>query len=311
MTEWDQSHGRRVGHGDERAEWREGRDWRDASDAVRSDSRPGLAGDRVGPTGPSMRVRDLRDDRAQMSGRAPRDDQSPGYAAEASPYVPGGGAARGYGEGGDNAYGQMARGSSDSGLGGYGGADVGGWGEPNLNSQWGQGGYGPLNQGIDYGQDGGRFGPAGYASGDFGQHRPAAPRPAAAPHHDEHHVHYRGWRDAQLANHDRDYSNWRNEQARRYDEEYGSWRQERHAAFSKEFEGWRAGRGGQAAAVPAPPASGGATPGAAPASGASQTADPIHGANPTLAKIADGHEGRTRHPHDEKTSDDGGRDTST
>ena len=307
MNDWDQSHGR----GDARAEWRQGRDWRDAPDTVQSDSRPGSVGDRIGPTAPSMRSRDLHDDRTHALRRAPRDDRSSAYAAEASPYVPGGGAAQGYGQGGDNAYGQVARGSSDSGLGGYSGADVGGWGQPNLNSQWGQGGYGPLNQGIDYGQDGGQFGPAGYASGDFGQQGHAALRPAAAAHHDEHHVHYRSWRDAQLANHDRDYSNWRKEQARRYDEDYGSWRQERHAAFSKEFEGWRAGRGGQAAPVSAPPASGGVTPGAGSTSGAPEATGFAHGANPTLAKIADGHEGHTRHPHDEQTSSEGGRGAST
>ena len=147
----------------------------------------------------------------------------------------------------------MATGSSDSGLGGYSGADVGGYGQPNLNSQWGQGGYAPLNQGLDYGQDGGSFRPAGFDADAYGpSSRREAGRPdEREPHHDPHQASYHHWRSTQLSSHDRDYARWRDEQARRYDEDYGSWRNERHSAFSKEFEGWRAGRGGQAG-VPAP-----------------------------------------------------------
>jgi hypothetical protein len=189
------------------------------------------------------------------------------------PYAGGGEAAQGYGDGG-----QMARGSSDTRGGGFGGANVGGWGQSGLTSQWGAGGYGPLNNGLEYGQDSAGFGPQGYDEGNFG-----------APRHDEHHASYRNWRDTQLSNHDRDYSHWRSEQARRYDEDYHGWRNERHSAFSKEFEGWRSGRGGQAT-PPAP------------------DADMIHGANPTLSKIAEGHEGRTVHhdkPEHDKDKDKG------
>ena len=309
MTDWDQSHNRRFGRSDEGSDWRDGRDWRDAAEAGRPDRRPLPARDLGGSDAPLTPSRNPRDDRMQPAARRAPEDRSSTYEQEASPYQPGGGAARGYGDGGDNAYGQMSRGSSDSGLGGYSGADVGGWGQPNLNSQWGQGGYAPLNQGLDYGQDGGRFGPAGYDTGDFAQHRAPAARPSQTQHHDEHHVHYRSWRDAQLANHDRDYSRWREEQARRYDEDYGSWRQERHATFSKEFEGWRTGRGGQAGPGAAAPASGDLTRDAAAASSTSSAEGFAHGANPTLAKIADGHEGHTHARHEETRAEDRRSDT--
>ncbi|WP_174299572.1 hypothetical protein [Caulobacter sp. S45] len=222
------------------------------------------------------------------------------------------GGERSYQEGGDTAYGQMASGSSDSGLGGYGGADVGGWGQPNLNSQWGQGGYAPLNQGLDYGQDGGRFNPAGFDASAYGpSSRPGRGRQAAGEQpHDPHHASYHHWRDTQLSSHDRDYARWRDEQARRYDEDYGSWRNERHSAFSKEFEGWRAGRGGQsgvpASAQSAPSAGSVASStvvnpsersayGQASASASTGEQGSAHGANPTLARIAEGETGH-RHP---------------
>lgn len=75
-----------------------------------------------------------------------------------------GNASRGYGEGGDTSYGQIAQGASDRPGGGFGGANVGGFGQPGLNSQWGQGGYGPMIEGANYGQGGGQFGPAGAGS---------------------------------------------------------------------------------------------------------------------------------------------------
>ena len=258
-----------------------------------------------------------------------RDDRRPAparpadYAPEAGPFEPGGGAGRGYGEGGDNGFGQMASGSSASGLGGYSGADVGGFGQPNLNSQWGQAGYAPLNQGVDYGQGGGRFGPAGYNTGNFGQ----APRrdvssergPQSADRigshtsseHDGHHVHYRRWRDAQLAAHDQDYGRWRDEQHRRYDEDYNSWRDHQHSTFSKEFEGWRTGRSGQATQA-APSQQGGVsrtsgqgveTTGRIATVGSEEQGF-AHGANPTLANIADGHAGAHHQHHDDKAHAD-------
>ena len=282
---------------------REGREWRAgpsrAAPTQPIGGRAPLAGrlDEPRGFGADLGERDIR--RARSEGPA-------GYSRNETPFQPGGGAAQGYGEGGDTSYGQMASGSSDSALGGYSGSDVGGWGQPVQNSQWGQGGYGPLNQGLDYGQDGGRFGPQGYDTGRFGQ---ASPTPRGPAHHDEHHVSYHHWRNTQLSTHDRDYARWREEQARRYDEDYGSWRNERHAAFSREFEGWRAGRGGPAGATTP---SGGSTGSERAGSSAtvnpservySQSASPAeqgaaHGANPTLAKIADGHEGRQAHDHD-------------
>ncbi|MGC1304580.1 MAG: hypothetical protein WA840_19600, partial [Caulobacteraceae bacterium] len=141
--------------------------------------------------------------------------------------------AYGYGDGGYSSYGQIAQGSSDRVEGGYSGGAAGGFGQQGLNSQWGQGGYGPLTQGLNYSQGGGRFGPTGYGQPDYNYD-------TRSDHHDHS---YRRWRDAQLDNHDRDYAHWRSEQARRYDEDYGSWRKDRHAAFSQEFEGWRANRG--------------------------------------------------------------------
>lgn len=221
------------------------------------------------------RERELRDrrfdeGRSFAGPRGPRGDYPTDYNnPDGGPYAPGGGAAQGYGDGGDSAYGQISRGSSDAAGGGYGGANVGGWGQSGLTSQWGAGGYGPLNTGLEYGQGGGRFGPAGYGEGDFASHRGGYGGPRDAHEHS-----YRTWRDAQLANHDRDYGRWRDEQTRRYDEDYHTWRNERHSAFSKAFEGWRTGRGGQAA----------------------PDADAIHGANPTLSKIAEGHEGRSPQP---------------
>ena len=307
MSNWDHDDHYRGGP-EERAprgqgDWRRDRDWRAGPGEAR---RPNPADERGS--------RALREDVRGERFRLERDDRRGGgerpadYNPEVTPYTPGGGASRGYGEGGDTSYGQMASGSSGSGLGGYSGADVGGWGQPTLNSQWGQGGYGPLNQGIDYGQDGGRFGPAGYNSGfeplTGGRDRPAGPR-------DEHHAHYTRWRDAQLSSHDRDYNRWRDEQARRYDEDYGAWRNERHDVFRREFEGWRSGRGGQAV----PPAT--AQAGSAVAGGSTATVSPsersvygsaageegsAHGANPTLARIADGEAGHR--PHHQKGDDE-------
>ena len=311
MADWE--------HEDSRLDrdWRASRDWRgegsrEGVDAPRRfGARPPLRGESRGFASLSG---GLRDDRGPGGREAPRDrDERPAsYDAGQSPYEPGGGASRGYGDGGQSSYGQMASGSSDSGLGGYGGTG-GGYGQPNLNSQWGAGGYGPLNQGLDYGRGGGGFGPAGYDAGDFGQHsrrdRPE-PRPV---HHDEHHASYSTWRDTQLASHDRDYNRWRDEQARRYDEDYGSWRSERHAAFSKEFEGWRTGRGGQSGAAPSADAPTGPSASAARAdpsptmnpsersygSAARPEAGQVHGSNPTLATIADGEEGRHQRDHTE------------
>ena len=301
MADWE--HKPQAASGSGGADWREGRDWRAAP----------LRGTQTQPQGAQTPYRGRLEEPRQFGGdpgdrdmRRARSEGPAGDSRSDMPFQPSGGAARGYGEGGDTSYGQMASGSSDSGLGGYGGGDVGGWGQPLQNSQWGQGGYAPLNQGLDYGQDGGRFGPRGYEAGGFGQ---ASPSPRGPAHHDEHHVSYHHWRNTQLSTHDRDYARWREEQARRYDEDYGSWRNERHAAFSREFEGWRAGRGGQAGAS-AP--SGGSASSDRNASSATvnpseqvygQSADPAgqgsaHGANPTLAKIADGHEGRQHHGHD-------------
>ncbi len=253
-------------------------------------------------------------ERGQQAGDShrPGGDQSAGRS-DPPPRASGARVERSFGEGGDNAFGQMASGSSDSGLGGYGGADVGGWGQPNLNSQSGQGGYASLNQGLDYGQDGGRFGPTGFDAGAYGGSSRRPGRENDAPH-DPHHVSYHHWRNTQLSSHDRDYARWREEQGRRYDEDYGSWRNERHSAFSKEFEGWRAGRGGQAG-VPAsaqPATSAGSTASSTvvnpsegsvygqsrASSAASGQAASAHGANPTLGRIADGDDGR--HPNHDK-----------
>ncbi len=224
-----------------------------------------------------------------------------------------GNARRGYGEGGDTAFGQMAEGSSNRVEGGYGGDNAGGFGQQVMNSQWGQGGPGPLTQGAGYGQGGGQFGPAGQDSqsarspvgptdqgrggGSYGQqdYSPAAQRsefrenqryagPGQEPspsYHNDHEPHYRHWRDTQLASHDRDYARWRDEQARKYDEDYHGWRSERHSTFRTEFEGWRTNRGGQS-------------------SGSTQAESPVgkgaHGANTTLANIADGETGSHRKP---------------
>ncbi len=262
-----------------------------------------MDGGAAGPPGGRPIDRDPRSDRGDGGARQARDSRPASYEQGPAPFEPGGAAARGYGQGGDTAFGQAAGGSSDSGLGGYSGANVGGWGQPNLNSQWGQAGYAPLNQGLDYGQGGGRFGPAGYDTGSFGQ---APPRQAdRSKPRDEHHVSYQHWRDTQLGSHDRDYARWREEQARRYDEDYGSWRNERHSAFSKEFEGWRVGRGGQAVGPPS------AGQGVDPTRPAPPSSDPsaggeqgyAHGANQTLADIADGHAGK-RHTHPDHKAHD-------
>ena len=332
MADWDHDENSRRPQGarDER-DWRGGRGWRGGHEEFGDAGQPNRFGvERPAPrredhalSGPSYGA-----DRGGRDIHRYRDERPASYEPGPQPYEPGGAPARGYGEGGDTSYGQMSSGSSASGLGGYGGAASGGWGQPNLNSQSGQGGFGPLNQGLDYGQDGGRFGPSGYDSGNFGAAAPSSGRgpPARGPsdqavagaHHDEHHVHYKSWRDARLASHDRDYSRWREEQARRYDEDYGSWRNERHATFSREFEGWREGRGGQATSAPSVGPAGSSrsgsdatvTPsersiyGEASSSSSAATGGFAHGANPTLANIADGHEGHQHHPHrHEKTEE--------
>ncbi len=269
-----------------------GRDWRGGRDGRYNHDR-GLLESRYGGPVDRPEPRAFDEDRLRDHGdrgvRQPRDPRSAGHSRDAAPGRSTGGG-RTDQEGGDTAYGQMASGSSDSGLGGYGGANVGGWGQPNLNSQWGQGGYGPLNQGLDYGQDGGSFTPVGYDASAYGpspRQGPGGRRTAEDQPHDPHHASYHHWRNTQLSSHDRDYARWREEQARRYDEDYGSWRNERHSAFSKEFEGWRAGRGGQAGASASVGEQGGA-----------------HGANPTLARIADGETGRPHHDVVDKADPD-------
>jgi hypothetical protein len=218
------------------------------------------------------------------------------------------------------AYGQMVSGASDQIGGGFGGANVGGYGQQGLGSQWGQAGYGPITQGANYSAGGARFGPAGFApypegSSHSGAHRSGAQRtgaqrtgapsgqpsdrPSSTPlfgsardfsesAHDDHGPHYRHWRDARLAAHDEDYNRWRDAQARRYDEEYRTWRNSHHAAFSQAFEGWR-DRGGS------PQLAGSSEP-----QPERQRVDPnaVHGANPTLANIAEGGSFKPHHRHE-------------
>ena len=317
MADWDQDErsrgdSQRQGPTAER-DWRGGRDWRGPDDRDTLESRYGAPTGRGGPRSFGGRVGEDRD-RGERDTRQGRDERPTGYGRARAPGRPEE-SERGYGPGGDTAYGQMAGGSSDSGLGGYGGGDVGGYGQPNLNSQWGQGGYAPLNQGIDYGQDGSRFGASGFDPNAYGPSRSGA----QAEPHDPHHVSYHHWRNTQMSTHDRDYARWREEQARRYDEDYGSWRNERHSAFSKEFEGWRAGRGGQAGApANAQPAtstgsvasstvvnpSERSTYGQASTGSAAPDQGSAHGANPTLARIADGEDGRHHHEKTHKTETD-------
>jgi hypothetical protein len=206
-------------------------------------------------------------------------------------------------------YGQLVSGAADQVGGGFGGANVGGYGQQGLGSQWGQAGYGPLTQGATYSAGGGSFGPTGFApypeqGGPGGGRREGAPgqpgaaldRPSPTPlfgsprdfggsHHDDHEPHYRHWRDAKLAAHDRDYARWRDEQARRYDEDYRTWRNSHHAAFSQAFDGWRSQR------TRPPPSSSAAPVGLG-------DINAIHGANPTLGDIADGGTGAPHHRHD-------------
>jgi len=214
-------------------------------------------------------------------------------------------------------YGQLISGASDQVGGGFGGANVGGYGQQGLGSQWGQAGFGPLTQGLNYSAGGGRFGPAGLAPYPEGpaprraRHEPeprqrggaferpsptplfGSPKDAAAPRdfsgsaHDHHEPHFRHWRDAKLAAHDQDYARWREEQSRRYDEEYRTWRNAHHSAFAEAFDGWRDQRAASAGPSSAEPSS-------------PTISDPnvVHGANPTLGDIADGGTGARHHKHD-------------
>jgi len=207
-------------------------------------------------------------------------------------------------------YGQLVSGGSDQVGGGFGGSNAGGYGQQGLGSQWGQAGFGPLTQGLNYSAGGAQFGPAGFApypegtsASGGGRHGPAPgprggayERPSATPLfgspkdfggsvHDHHEPHYRHWRDARLAAHDQDYARWRDDQARRYDEEYRTWRNAHHTEFAQAFDGWRDQR-----TAPVEPASTGL---ADPSAG--------HGANPTLGDIADGGTGARRHKHDHQT----------
>jgi len=206
-------------------------------------------------------------------------------------------------------YGQLISGGSDQVGGGFGGANVGGYGQQGLGSQWGQAGYGPLTQGATYSTGGGAFGPAGFApypegsvsggvrhgspSGHRGvsQERPSptplfgSPKDFGGSPHDDHEPHYRHWRDARLAAHDRDYARWRDEQARRYDEDYRTWRNGHHTAFAQAFDGWRDQR--PQTPKPAPPEVVGLG-----------DFNAVHGANPTLGDIADGGTGAPHHKHD-------------
>ena len=58
---------------------------------------------------------------------------------------------------------------------------------------------------------------------------------------------YLGWRDRQMAGHDRDYADWRREQQRRYDDDYWRFRGERRDDFHQRFQDWRAQREAAAA----------------------------------------------------------------
>jgi hypothetical protein len=216
-------------------------------------------------------------------------------------------------------YGQLIGGASDQVGGGFGGSNVGGYGQQGLGSQWGQAGFGPLTQGLNYSAGGGRFGPAGFtpypegpAAGGarhgpgpsprggayerpsptplFGSPKDFGPKDFGGSAHDQHEPHYRHWRDARLAAHDQDYARWRDEQARRYDEDYRTWRNSHHTGFTQAFEGWRDQRTASAAA-----------------SAPSGVGDPniVHGANPTLGDIADGGTGAPRHGHGHDHERDG------
>jgi len=214
-------------------------------------------------------------------------------------------------------YGQLVGGASDQVGGGFGGANVGGYGQQGLGSQWGQAGFGPLTQGVNYSSGGSAFGPAGFrpypegstthgarpGDGPGGPRGDAYERPSQAPlfgsikdfsgsAHDHHEPHYRHWRDARLAAHDQDYARWRDDQSRRYDEEYRTWRNGHHSAFTQAFDGWRDQR---TTAGPSP----------------SNLGDPnvVHGANPTLGDIAEGRTGapRHRHEHEHEEGHDKGR----
>jgi hypothetical protein len=206
-------------------------------------------------------------------------------------------------------YGQLIGGASDQVGGGFGGANVGGYGQQGLGSLWGQAGFGPLTQGLNYSSGGGTFGPAGFAPypegsssrgarlgpAQGGPRGGAYERPSQTPlfgstkdfsgsAHDHHEPHYRHWRDARLAAHDQDYARWRDDQARRYDEEYRTWRNAHHTAFSQAFDGWRDQR----------------TTAASPRPSGLEDPNVVHGANPTLGNIADGGTGAPRHkpPHE-------------
>ncbi|MBE7220239.1 MAG: hypothetical protein INR64_17350, partial [Caulobacteraceae bacterium] len=121
MADWDND--RRNVEGSRESGWRGGRDWRDAP--YRGDERSRYAADR--PAYPDERDR-VGSDRDRFSGgygyrgeRGGAERSRGGERALGSQtgrtFEPGGGPGEGYGEGGDTPYGQMASGSSGSGLG--------------------------------------------------------------------------------------------------------------------------------------------------------------------------------------------------
>jgi hypothetical protein len=272
-----------------------------------------LAEDRLGPYGSGGR---LESDDVGANGRS-ADAESRSWTARADDDA----RPQSFSGADVTPYGQLIGGASDQVGGGFGGANVGGYGQQGLGSQWGQAGFGPLTQGLNYSAGGGRFGPAGFtpypegtASGGL-RHGPGpgpqggpqagpwggayerpspmplfgSPKDVGAPAdfsgsaHDRHEPHYRHWRDARLAAHDQEYARWRDEQARRYDEDYRTWRNSHHTGFTQAFEGWRDQR---------------TAPGAATAPSGLGDPNAVHGANPTLGDIADGGTGAPRHRHE-------------
>jgi len=220
-------------------------------------------------------------------------------------------------------YGQLVGGASDQVGGGFGGANVGGYGQQGLGSQWGQAGFGPLTQGLNYSSGGGTFGPAGFtpypegpaARGARPGPRPGEPRggeydrPSPAPLFGS--VRDAGPRDARPGDtgaprdfsgsahdhHEPHYRHWRDARLAAHDQEYARWRDDQARRYDEEYRTWRnthhsaftqafEGWRDQRATPSAPQPVGLGDP------------NVVHGANPTLGDIADGGTGAPRHRHD-------------
>jgi hypothetical protein len=219
-------------------------------------------------------------------------------------------------------YGQLIGGASDQVGGGFGGANVGGYGQQGLGSQWGQAGFGPLTQGLTYSAGGGTFGPPGFApypeapASRGGRPGPAQGEPRGGPYERRSSAPLFGSpkdggagdvgqraigapRDFSGSAHDHHephYRHWRDAKLAAHDQDYARWRDDQARRYDEEYRTWRNAHHTAFSQA----FEGWRDQRTAPTASQPGLGDPnrVHGANPTLGDIADGGTGAPHHKHE-------------